>query len=99
METQIFESIINSGGLALALAILFYYSVSMFKSTAKEHAELKTSIIKLQNDISGFKDETIKRLYDLQVETNQVLDKIADSIINYCKFNKDAESKPKEKTR
>lgn len=91
METQIFETIINSGGPALALAILFY-SVSMFKSTAKEHSELKTSIVKLQNDISGFKDETIKRLYDLQVETNQVLDKIADSISNYCRFKKDDET-------
>jgi hypothetical protein len=44
METKIFELIVNSGGLALVLAILFYYSLTSFRYNKVERNELRKEL-------------------------------------------------------
>gem|GEM_PF-4666367 len=73
MENQIFQLIINSGGLALSLAILFYYSINSYKQHSKERQELETDIDKLQEDFHDFKNDTIEKLFEIQTITNNIL--------------------------
>jgi hypothetical protein len=61
MEAEIFKLIINSGGLALVIAILFYYSLTSFKQHKVERNQLREELKELQDDYHEFKDNVIEK--------------------------------------
>ena len=73
MENQIFELIVNTGGLALVLAILFFYSLTSFKQHSKERTELRKELNQLQEDYHEFKDSMIERLLESQDKFSEAL--------------------------
>jgi hypothetical protein len=80
MEKSIFELIMNAGGLALALAILFYYSYKSFNLSSSERKELKTELSALQKDFHNFKNQMIDKLVTLSTETKLSIDNLTDSL-------------------
>lgn len=73
MDNQIFELITNTGGLALVLAILFFYSLTSFKQHSKERTELRKELNDLQTDYHQFKDKMIERLLESQDKFSEAL--------------------------
>jgi peroxiredoxin family protein len=79
METEIFKLIINSGGLAIALAILFFYSFNSFRQLSKERSEMREELGSLQTEFHTFKNNMIKQLFEMQEKTN-------DTLTKFCNF-------------
>lgn len=75
METEIFKLIVNSGGLAIALAILFFYSFNSFRQHTRERIEMRKEISNLQTEFHEFKNEMIEQLFVIQEKTNEVMTK------------------------
>ncbi len=73
MDAQIFEIITNTGGLALVLSILFFYSLNSFRQHSKERVELRRELSRLQADYHIFKTEMIERMFDSQEKITEVL--------------------------
>ena len=73
METKIFELIFNTGGMALVLAILFFYSLTSYKQSSRERTELRKELNELQTDYHNFKDNMIERLLDSQDKFSEAL--------------------------
>ena len=73
MDSEIFDMITNTGGLALVLAILFFYSLTSFKQHSKERRELRKELHELQTDYHDFKDKMIERLLESQDKFSEAL--------------------------
>ena len=73
MDTKIFEIITNTGGLALVLSILFFYSLNSFRQHTRERIELRRELSRLQADYHVFKNEMIERMFDSQEKLTEVL--------------------------
>jgi predicted nuclease with TOPRIM domain len=80
METKLFELIINSGGLALVLAILFYYSLTSFRYNKVERNELRKELKELQDDYHEFKNSVIEKLLESQEKFSETVRFLADKI-------------------
>jgi len=80
METEIFKLIINSGGLALVLAILFYYSLTSFRYNKVERNELRKELKELQDDYHEFKNSVIEKLLESQEKFSETVRFLADKI-------------------
>jgi len=80
METKIFDLIINSGGLALVLAILFYYSLTSFRYNKVERNELRKELKELQDDYHEFKNSVIEKLLESQEKFSETVRFLADKI-------------------
>jgi predicted nuclease with TOPRIM domain len=80
METEIFNLIINSGGLALVLAILFYYSLTSFRYNKVERNELRKELKELQVDYHEFKNSVIEKLLESQEKFSETVRFLADKI-------------------
>jgi predicted nuclease with TOPRIM domain len=80
METKIFELIVNSGGLALVLAILFYYSLTSFRYNKVERNELRKELKELQDDYHEFKNSVIEKLLESQEKFSETVRFLADKI-------------------
>jgi predicted nuclease with TOPRIM domain len=80
MEAEIFKLIINSGGLALVIAILFYYSLTSFKQHKVERNQLREELKELQDDYHEFKDNVIERLLESQNKFSETVRFLADKI-------------------
>ncbi len=80
METKIFDLIINSGGLALVLAILFYYSLTSFRYNKVERNQLRKELKELQDDYHDFKDSVIERLLESQDKFSETVKFLAEKI-------------------
>jgi len=73
MDAKIFELIVNTGGMALVLSILFFYSLNSFRQHTKERIELRRELARLQADYHSFKNEMIERMFDSQEKITDVL--------------------------
>jgi len=73
MDAKIFELIVNTGGMALVLSILFFYSLNSFRQHSRERIELRRELAKLQADYHNFKNEMIERMFDSQEKITDVL--------------------------
>jgi len=82
MEDSIFKLILDGAGLALALAILFYYSYNSFKVSRAEKLELRIELRNLQTDFHSFKNDVIKKLMTLNENTKLSVDNLAKKIKN-----------------
>ncbi len=80
MEAEIFKLILNSGGLALVIAILFYYSLSSFKQHRVERNQLRKELKELQDDYHDFKDNIIEKLLESQEKFSETVRFLADKI-------------------
>jgi predicted nuclease with TOPRIM domain len=80
METKLFELIVNSGGLALVLAILFYYSLTSFRYNKVERNELRKELKELQDDYHEFKNSVIEKLLESQEKFSETVRFLADKI-------------------
>lgn len=80
MEKTIFEMIINTGGLALVIAILFYYSLKSYQSNLTERLQQRKELSDLQSQFHSFKNDIIEKLIELSTETKLSVDKLSDSI-------------------
>jgi hypothetical protein len=75
METKIFELIVNPGGLALLLAILFYYSLTSFCYNKVERNELRKELKELQDDYHNVKNSVTERWPQLSKATSRTPNK------------------------
>lgn len=73
MDALIFEQILNTGGIALVLSVLFFYSLNSFRQHSKERIELRRELARLQADYHAFKNEMIERMFDSQEKITDVL--------------------------
>ena len=73
MDSKIFELILNTGGLALVLSILFFYSLNSFRQHTKERIELRRELSRLQSDYHIFKNDMIERMFESQEKLTEVL--------------------------
>ncbi len=73
MDAKIFELLINTGGLALVLSILFFYSLNSFRQHTKERIELRRELARLQADYHTFKNDMIERMFESQDKITDVL--------------------------
>jgi hypothetical protein len=80
METKIFELILNSGALALVIALLFYYSLTSFKQHSKERIMLRAELKELQDDYLDFKDSVIEKLLESQEKFSETVRFLAEKI-------------------
>jgi hypothetical protein len=80
MEAEIFKLLLNAGGLTIALAILFYYSVTSFKNSRAERNELKTELKQLQLEFHKFKDYVINDLKNALNENSDSLRHLTEKI-------------------
>jgi len=77
METKIFELLLNGTGLAIALSILFYYSLNSFKTWKLEREELRKELHELQNNFHLFKNEMIKELFQITDKSTACIEKFS----------------------
>lgn len=80
METKIFELILNSGGLALVIALLFYYSLTSFKQHSEERIKLRAELKELQDDYHEFKNSVIEKLLESQEKFSETVRFLAEKI-------------------
>jgi predicted nuclease with TOPRIM domain len=81
METEIFNLIINSGGLALVLAILILLlSLTSFRYNKVERNELRKELKELQDDYHEFKNSVIEKLLESQEKFSETVRFLADKI-------------------
>lgn len=73
MDAQIFEMLLNTGGMALVLSILFFYSLNSFRQHSRERIELRRELARLQADYHEFKNDMIERMFDSQEKITDVL--------------------------
>jgi SMC interacting uncharacterized protein involved in chromosome segregation len=73
MDTQIMEQIVNTGGMALVLSILFFYSLNSFRQHTKERIELRRELARLQADYHAFKNDMIERMFESQEKITDAL--------------------------
>jgi hypothetical protein len=73
MDAKIFELITNTGGMALVLAVLFFYSLNSFRQHSRERIELRKELTELQADYHGFKNQMLERMFDSQEKITDVL--------------------------
>ena len=85
MESEIFKIIFNSGSLALVLAILFYYSLTAFKSERSERLELKSDLKSLQIEFHKFKDSVINEFKSALIDNSDNLKHLQEKIDNRLK--------------
>ena len=78
MESKIFELILNSGALALTLAILFYYSATSYKASRAERNDLKTELKQLQLEFHKFKDFVINDLKIALLDNSDTLKHLSE---------------------
>jgi hypothetical protein len=77
MEKSIFEIILDTGGLAIALAILFYYSVKSFAASAKERTDLKAELSDLQKQFRDFQKDTISKLIEIHEDSLKSINELS----------------------
>jgi len=73
MDAKIFELILNAGGFALVLSVLFFYSLNSFRQHTKERIELRRELARLQADYHEFKNDMIERMFESQEKITDVL--------------------------
>lgn len=59
MENTVISQILEGGGMALALLLLFFYSVSSYKVSMAERNALRVELRDLQTQFHEFKDRII----------------------------------------
>jgi hypothetical protein len=80
MDSKILELILNSGGLALSLALLFFYSLNTFKANSTEKNEMKTDLKTLQSEFHKFKSDVIEKLIFTLDKNSDVLQHLREEI-------------------
>jgi hypothetical protein len=73
MDAKILEMIANTGGMALVLSILFFYSLNSFRQHSRERIELRKELSDLQADYHDFKTKMIERMFETQEKITDVL--------------------------
>jgi hypothetical protein len=88
MEKSIFELIVNTGGIALALAILFYYSVKSFANSIKDRNELKSELSDLQKQFRDFQKDTISKLIEIHDDSLKSINELSMRMSKCYEFKK-----------
>jgi len=85
METAIFELIINTSGVALALALLFYFSIKTFQIILTDRNDMKTELKVLQSEFHSFKNQVIEKFILTMSENTDTMNHLRDEIIKNFK--------------
>ena len=80
METAIFEMIINTSGVALALALLFYFSIKTFQIILTDRTNMQSEIKNLQTEFHSFKNQVIEKFITTMLENTDSLNHLRDEL-------------------
>jgi len=80
METAIFEMIINTSGVALALSLLFYFSIKTFQIILVDRNSMQTELKVLQNEFHSFKNQVIEKFINTMLENTDTLNHLRDEL-------------------